>query len=240
MMGMTDSGHTIHAKSMIDETFHLAWGKLPDAFADPWSLGDTPPSPYAVLTTSTLTRGATPNGFETLPHLGVTKIVSVKRGGTTYTLATDYTLNANRVDWAPGGTEPANGETYDVTYWYTNSNLQTLLSEIGRREPTIKSYAIEDAAGDITANSTTWSQSATPTRHIYLQFKFDAEEAVGSIIHQLGLFIGTTRKVEIPGAKKYLLPSEIQDDGDLYMIENIEPFSRYAGKREIFEYIITF
>lgn len=238
-MGMTDDGHIIHAKAMFSRTYHLGWGKLPEGYPDPWNLGDVPPIPTSVVVTETVERttGAT---TDTLANTGVLKIISVTQGEATYALTTDYTVNGNQIVWTSGGAAPADGTSYSVTYRYATAAITALLSEIARRSPTLKEYVIEDPNGDIVANDTTWSVVAYPTRHMYMQFKFDATEAVGQIIHQLGIFTDTVAKATVPVGQKYLLPADLEDFGKLYMIDNIEPFSRFAGKREIFEYVITF
>lgn len=65
----------------------------------------------------TVTKG-TGGGIDALANGGVTEIISVVQGGTTYTETTDYVLNADRIDWSPGGIEPSPGSSYDVTYRY--------------------------------------------------------------------------------------------------------------------------
>ncbi|MET1080307.1 MAG: DUF4815 domain-containing protein [Pseudomonas sp.] len=66
--------------------------------------------------TVTLTHGAFVGVHDALPDPAVIALVSVKQGGTTYTVNTDYKLGAAAVDWSPGGAEPATGSTYSVTY----------------------------------------------------------------------------------------------------------------------------
>lgn len=70
-----------------------------------------------------MTRGVQKDGYDYLPHTPVIEIVSIQG----YTQGTDYQLSADRVDWSvPGGTEPATGSTYTITYKYKkNLNLQT-------------------------------------------------------------------------------------------------------------------
>lgn len=68
--------------------------------------------------TVTLTRGGASGGQDALPDVSVLSIQSVTQGATTYTATTDYFLNGDKVDWSPGGAEPAPGSTYEVTYRY--------------------------------------------------------------------------------------------------------------------------
>jgi hypothetical protein len=68
--------------------------------------------------TETIVRGGVANTSDLLSNSGVTEIVSVVQGATTYVATTDYVRNGDRVDWSPGGAEPAGGSSYDVTYRY--------------------------------------------------------------------------------------------------------------------------
>lgn len=68
--------------------------------------------------TETVVRGTPNNTSDPLGHSGVTEIISVKQGGTTYAQGGDYQLSGDSVDWSPGGAEPAGGSSYDVTYRY--------------------------------------------------------------------------------------------------------------------------
>lgn len=72
-------------------------------------------------TTETITRGATANTSDALSNTGVSAIVSVVQGGTTYSAGTSYVRNGDRVDWSPGGPEPATGSSYTVTYRYLDA-----------------------------------------------------------------------------------------------------------------------
>lgn len=77
--------------------------------------------------TVTLTRGGATGGQDALPDVSVVSIQEVKQGGTTYTATTDYFLNGDKVDWSPGGIEPAPGSTYTVKYQYlTNVTPQNV------------------------------------------------------------------------------------------------------------------
>ena len=81
--------------------------------------------------TVTITRGGFSGGQDTLPDVSVLSINSITQGGTTYVATTSYFLNGDKVDWSPGGIEPASGSTYSITYQYLGMvtpdsiNLQT-------------------------------------------------------------------------------------------------------------------
>lgn len=81
--------------------------------------------PLAAVTTAIITKQKTvsitkglSNSLDPLPDGSITSLVSVVQGGTTYVAGTSYVLNADRVDWSPGGAEPAPGSSYNVTYQY--------------------------------------------------------------------------------------------------------------------------
>ncbi|CDX55878.1 Phage related protein, virulence-associated [Mesorhizobium plurifarium] len=68
--------------------------------------------------TETVVRGGTVNGSDALVNTGVTAILEVKLGGTTYASPADYVKAGDLVSWAPGGAEPAAGNGYTVKYRY--------------------------------------------------------------------------------------------------------------------------
>jgi hypothetical protein len=240
-MIMVDDGHATLAKAMIDEVFHLAWGGLPDDYPLKWTVDQEPPDTLLRTETATLTRGAA-GGLDALPKTPVDSIVSVVAGETTYVQGTDYALSGNAVSWELPGAEPATGATYQVTYRYRVSLalLHALELEKGRRLATLKSYAVEDPLGSIIVNGTRWSMTETPTRNLYLQFKFDAEDSPNDVIYQLGLFMGSQPASGVPVDKQYLLPSELASPGTFFMGANIKPLARNPATREMFEYVITF
>lgn len=238
-MGMLDSGHIVHATAMLREKYHLAWGRLPEEYVAPWNLGDIPPPPLSEVRTKTLVKGAT-QGSDAIGDTNILDLVRVTFNGVDYAVDEDVKLDANKVKWTNPTNEVETGSSYQIVYRVNTAAMNRLLDEIGRRSPSMQTYCKPDENGDIVANDSSWSVSTEPTRFIYLQFKFDSTDAIGSIIHQMGLFTGTEMAEGVPVGKKYLNPDEVADSGHLYMIENIEPFSRFAGKREIFEYVLTF
>lgn len=136
---------------------------------------------------------------------------------------------------------------YDVTNWSAgqtppveDANAVELLEEVGRRPTTYKAYVTEDVNGTIVANGLKWAESITPTRNVYLQFKFDASDASAEVIRQFALFHGTVVKPATPVGKSFLSLTDLDETGNLFMVENIQPISRNATTREIYEIVITF
>lgn len=70
-----------------------------------------------------------------------------------------------------------------------------LYNEIGRRAPSVKRYAYEDPNGGVIANGKRWTLTDTPTRNIYLQFKFDSTDSPDEVVYQKGLWMNTVTNV---------------------------------------------
>lgn len=81
--------------------------------------------------TVTLTHGGFVGAQDQLPDTSVLQIIEVKQGATTYVATTDYVLTAGKVDWSPGGAEPATGSTYTVKYQYITSVTPTAVDSTG-------------------------------------------------------------------------------------------------------------
>lgn len=81
--------------------------------------------------TETITHGVFTGAQDPLPDTSVLQIIEVKQGGTTYTATSDYLLTAGKVDWTPGGAEPAPGSTYTVKYRYITNVTPTLVDDDG-------------------------------------------------------------------------------------------------------------
>lgn len=71
--------------------------------------------------TETLTHGAFSGSLDAITKTPVVQLLSVTQGETTYTATTDYKLTADKVDWSPGGQEPAPGSSYSITYQYVDT-----------------------------------------------------------------------------------------------------------------------
>lgn len=81
--------------------------------------------------TVTMTHGIVTGAQDPLPDTSVLVILEVKQGAVTYVPTTDYLLTAGKVDWTPGGSEPAPGSTYTVKYQYITLVTPTLVDDTG-------------------------------------------------------------------------------------------------------------
>lgn len=67
-----------------------------------------------------ITKGAV-DGADDLPDDGVSAIVTVEQGGTTFIQGTDYRRDGDKVDWLSSGNQPSIGSTYNVSYHYLDA-----------------------------------------------------------------------------------------------------------------------
>lgn len=137
--------------------------------------------------------------------------------------------------WGEGDaswTEPAPAPSTGAT---------TVLNEVGRRVVTRTAFCVPDENGDIQTTTGRYREVATPTPHLYLFTKFDFADAPNATIRTLGVFMDTQVVSGLPEGQKYFLPSQLQNDGLLLVLENLERFiPRSPASRETFELVVTF
>lgn len=114
-----------------------------------------------------------------------------------------------------------------------------LVSELGRRVATQKSYVVPDSAGAIVLPEGSFTVSVTPTRHLYFRIDFDYAEATGAAIREVGLFINTVTLAGLPAGQKYFTPAQVSDPGQIIHLRNYVPFYRFPSNRERFEIVMT-
>lgn len=82
--------------------------------------------------------------------------------------------------------------------WTTNPppevlTQKNLTQELGRRTPSVKSYVVPDQVnGTVEVLNTRWKLQDEPSRHVYLQYRFEPSENSSDVIYELGLFAGAT------------------------------------------------
>lgn len=115
-----------------------------------------------------------------------------------------------------------------------------LQAEIGRRKATYVAYCEPDDDGEIIVPTGKFTESATPTKHLYMRFAFDFTDAPTSTIRELAVFVGSQTNPSLPAGQMYFEPSQVTDTGTLLVIEHIQKFDRSASVRQTFEFVVTF
>lgn len=123
-----------------------------------------------------------------------------------------------------------------------------LVAELGRR-PAIIGYAEPDAEGDISmpvglnpdnsVRMNRYRQVTGPSPWLYLRVTFDFEDAPRNTIREVGVFVGTVVKADVPPGKKYVTPSELEEPGMLLSIQRrVPPINRSESVRQAFDFIL--
>lgn len=115
-----------------------------------------------------------------------------------------------------------------------------LVDEIGRRAASVVRYCVPDENGSIIVPTGRFEESLEPTKHLYMRFNFDFEDAPVATIREVGVFIGTETDTSLPPGKMYFEPEHIIDPGILLVIERIQKVERSPSVRQTFEFVITF
>lgn len=129
---------------------------------------------------------------------------------------------------------------WDTTPVPESITSTALLAEIGRRTASYMAYCEPDVAGEIIVPTGTFSETATPTKHLYMRFAFDFTDAPTSSIRELAVFVGTQVEAGLPPGQMYFEPADVAAPGTLLVIEHIQKFERSAAVRQTFEFVVTF
>lgn len=131
------------------------------------------------------------------------------------------------------------GTEWDRTPPTEDINADRLIQEVGRVKALVKEYVVPNDSGVINVDGLKWAISGIPTKYIYLKFEFEQTMNSDSAIYQLGLF---TDVVPVAGKEleTYLLPGDIDFEGNILLTENQAVVYRNSATREVFEFVITF
>lgn len=115
----------------------------------------------------------------------------------------------------------------------------SLFNEVGRRVVDSVVFCGSDDDGDIVTPTGRWKESETPTNNLFIRAAFDFEDANGFTIREYGLFANTIIKSDRPTGQKYFLLEDIEDPGELLMIENCVPLIRTGDTRQECNFVMT-
>lgn len=129
---------------------------------------------------------------------------------------------------------------WDTTPVAPSTNETALVAEVGRRLATSVRYCTPDEAGEIIVPTGRFTESATPTRHLYMKFNFDFMDAPTASIREVAVFSGTATNGALPPGQTYFSPADVTDPGTLLVIERVPKFDRSPSVRPAFEFVVTF
>ena len=128
-------------------------------------------------------------------------------------------------------------------------NSTSLLAEVGRRAPATVGFVEPDDAGDIVipigrssddaVQVARYKQVQGPSPYLYLRVNFDYENASNVIIREMGVFMDTAVKAELPPGQRYFVPSDLTDQGLLLAAQVIRPaINRSPSVRQTVEFVL--
>lgn len=120
------------------------------------------------------------------------------------------------------------------------STQTSLFREIGRRLVDETYFVVGDDQGDLVTPSGRWGISESPTHQLYVRAQFDYTDGNGYTIREYGLFLNTVVSSGLPVGQRYFLPTEIEDQGELLMLENCVPLIRTGDTRHTCSFVVTF
>lgn len=134
-----------------------------------------------------------------------------------------------------------NGDVaWDATQAPESQSTSALLAEVGRRKVTQALYCKPDPAGELIVTEGHFTVSNAPTKYLYLRFAFDFADASDQTIRELAVFIGTVAKSTVSAGQDYLLPADVESQGQLLVLEYIQKLVRSQQVRQQFEFVVQF
>lgn len=149
-------------------------------------------------------------------------------------VATAIKAQAIHLAWGSGATE------WDASQPPESIATTALLAEVGRRRVTQAMFCTPSANGEIIVADGRFAISADPTKYLYLRFAFDFEDSSTAIIRELGVFIGTVVESTVPENTDYVTPDQLENAGQLLVLEYIQKLQRSPQIRQQFEFIVQF
>ncbi|MNE25961.1 hypothetical protein D3C81_1636360 [compost metagenome] len=145
-------------------------------------------------------------------------------------------VKAQALHMAWGSGDPA----WDTTPITEPAEATALINEIGRRRATQVLFCTPNAQGELVVPTGRFTVSVEPTKYLYMRFSFDFVDAPASTIREVAVFVGTVPKGTVPPGQDYIVPSEVENPGQMLALEYIAKMERSADVRQQFEFVIQF
>ena len=145
----------------------------------------------------TITANSDSNNPPAIQGKTFTSIISLdeitsKDGNTTYTNGSDYVLTNNNIDWSPGGSEPAEGETYKVKFTYSKTFTEETEYSLVQDTTDDRQYYIEFASNLDNASYPDYTEYPINGTVVYVDYDFYLSRADLISVDYKGNFIVKT------------------------------------------------
>lgn len=128
---------------------------------------------------------------------------------------------------------------WDVTPVPPNSGDNALVSEIGRRAAN-SLFVLPSDTGEINVNGTRWTQSASPTRYLYLSTTFDNADAAGETIREFAAYVGTRIKNTVPPGTLFFTPAQMDATGQMLLLDRKLAVNKTIDLRDLLHFVVQF
>ncbi len=128
-------------------------------------------------------------------------------------------------------------------------DASALVAEVGRRIPSLVSFATPDDNGSIVipkgitpsgeVQEARYAISETPTPYLYVQTAYSFSDAADATIRELAVFMDSVVKADLPPGQQYFLPSEIEEPGLILAAQIFTPaINRSPSVRQVIDFVL--
>lgn len=115
-----------------------------------------------------------------------------------------------------------------------------LIHPMGLRLFDTVAFCVADKKGDWVTPQGNFTPSELPTATLYLSCRFDFSDAVGEVIQEIGVFVGSEMVPDLPLGQRYFNRDQVHSFGTLLLIEHLTPLKRLSTTRELFNFVLQF
>lgn len=124
-----------------------------------------------------------------------------------------------------------------------------LVNELGRRTPASIGFVEPDKEGDIVipvgtgtggeVQEARYKTVVGPSPYLYVRTNYNFEDASNAVIREIGVFMDTVLKDDLPPGQRYFTPGDLKSPGLLVAVQIIRPaINRSPSVRQTIEFVL--
>lgn len=128
-------------------------------------------------------------------------------------------------------------------------NATALVNELGRRTPASVGFVEPDDEGDIVIPVATgaggevqearYKPVTGPSPYLYVRTNYNFGDASNAVIREIGVFMDTRLKDDLPAGQRYFTPDDLENPGLLVAAQIISPaINRSPSVRQTIEFVL--